>query len=675
MRQAIEEGFILDVLANYITYQTYWHIEKTITDDPAYEPGKATAAIARFVTLHEHNLAQKAEIIVEHFRATGRRTRSAGQAKAMVVAQSREHAVRYHRALTKLHQRPRLHRRRRARRLLRKLDASTASAVTEAKLQRLSPSPRPPSVFDTDEYQILVVAEKYQTGFDQPKLYAMYVDKTADGPDRRADPVPAQPDPPGQGRHVRPRLPQRRRGDPGRLRAVLRHDRRPADRPQPALRHPPRPRRVRRAVAPRTRRRSRAAAVGERGRPRPGARGARPRRSTGSRTSTRTSRTGSATPCSGSCAPTRSCRRSCRSPTPSWNGTTCTARRSRRFIKADAGDAPSTSAALVELTHLRHEQQFEGSVTLDATRGEVVTIFAGTGRRNEPDAGAAVGDHRADQRAVRHRLARRPTGCSSTPLADKLVADPTVQVTGGQQLAGELRARLRREVRATALLDQMAAAEEVVYQVPRQPRPPADVLKAYAAADPGQGQDRPPGALPDRRAARSPAGERTPGVQGDAAHPRRQRRGVQAAGDRELKTIAAFANSRDGGTLLIGVADDGTVHGLDCDYATLHKPGKDDRDLFQQHLAQVLINALGETAASSVSVQMHTVDGHDLCRVHVPPSSFPVDAHVVVDRKGQLEKKTAFFVRIGNGTRDITDATERQRYVAQRWGSRAIDSS
>ena len=117
------------------------------------------------------------------------------------------------------------------------------------------------------------------------------------------------------------------------------------------------------------------------------------------------------------------------------------------------------------------------------------------------------------------------------------------------------------------------------------------------------------------------------------------------------------------------------MHGLASDYASLHKDGKDDRDLFQLHLAQVLINALGETAASSVSVQLHTVDGHDLCRVHVPPSSFPVDAHVVVDRKGQLEKKTAFFVRIGNGTRDITDATERQRYVAQRWGSRAIDSS
>jgi type I restriction enzyme R subunit len=78
MRQAIEEGFILDVLRNYSTYQTYWRIEKAVTDDPAYETAKARQAIARFVSLHPHQLAQKAEIIVEHFRTTPR-TRSAAE--------------------------------------------------------------------------------------------------------------------------------------------------------------------------------------------------------------------------------------------------------------------------------------------------------------------------------------------------------------------------------------------------------------------------------------------------------------------------------------------------------------------------------------------------------------------------------------------------------------------
>ena len=74
------------------------------------------------------------------------------------------------------------------------------------------------------------------------------------------------------------------------------------------------------------------------------------------------------------------------------------------------------------------------------------------------------------------------------------------------------------------------------------------------------------------------------------------------------------------------------------------------------------------TARASRNIPAETrVDGEDLCRVHVPSSSFPVDATVVVDRKGQLEKKTAFFVRIGNGTREISDQSEKQRYIAHRW--------
>ena len=98
MRQAIEEGFIHDVLASYTTYQTFFHLEKSITDDPAYETVKARRAIARFLTLHEHNLAQKAEIVIEHFRRHIA-VKVAGQAKAMVVCSSRQHALRFADAL------------------------------------------------------------------------------------------------------------------------------------------------------------------------------------------------------------------------------------------------------------------------------------------------------------------------------------------------------------------------------------------------------------------------------------------------------------------------------------------------------------------------------------------------------------------------------------------------
>ena len=94
MRQAIEEGFILDVLANYTTYKTYWKVGKAVAEDPEYETRKARRSIARFVSLHPHNLAQKAEIIVEHFRAHTRH-KIGGKGKAMVVTSSRLHAVRY----------------------------------------------------------------------------------------------------------------------------------------------------------------------------------------------------------------------------------------------------------------------------------------------------------------------------------------------------------------------------------------------------------------------------------------------------------------------------------------------------------------------------------------------------------------------------------------------------
>jgi type I restriction enzyme R subunit len=88
MRQAIEEGFILDVLANYTTYATYWKVGKAVADDPEYDTRKARRSIARFVSLHPHNLAQKAEIIVEHFRAHTRH-KIGGRGKAMVVTSSR----------------------------------------------------------------------------------------------------------------------------------------------------------------------------------------------------------------------------------------------------------------------------------------------------------------------------------------------------------------------------------------------------------------------------------------------------------------------------------------------------------------------------------------------------------------------------------------------------------
>jgi type I restriction enzyme R subunit len=178
MRQAIEEGFIYDVLANYTTYQTFWKIEKTVRDDPEHDPARAKAAIARFVSLHPTNLAQKAEIIVEHFRQHTAHLID-GHAKAMVVTSSRLHAVRYKQAIDRY--------------IAERGYADIAALVafsgkvdddgvvfTEPGMNGF-PEGETAEQFDTDEYQVLIVAEKFQTGFDQPLLHTMYVDKTLTG--------------------------------------------------------------------------------------------------------------------------------------------------------------------------------------------------------------------------------------------------------------------------------------------------------------------------------------------------------------------------------------------------------------------------------------------------------------------------------------------------------------
>ena len=178
MRQAIEEGFILDVLANYTTYQTYWKVGKAVSDDPEYETRKARRSIARFVSLHPHNLAQKAEVIVEHFR-TYTRHKIGGRGKAMVVTSSRLHAVRYKQAIDRyLHE---------------KGYADTKALVafsgrvdddgldfSESSLNGF-PESQTATRFNDPEYGVLIVAEKFQTGYDQPLLHTMFVDKTLVG--------------------------------------------------------------------------------------------------------------------------------------------------------------------------------------------------------------------------------------------------------------------------------------------------------------------------------------------------------------------------------------------------------------------------------------------------------------------------------------------------------------
>ena len=178
MKQAIEEGFILDVLQNYITYKTYYRLNKEIKDDPVYKTNEAKREIARFVSLHDTNIGQRIEIIVEHFRTTVMQELG-GHAKAMVITESRESAVKYRQAFEDYITR-------KGYKGIRALVAFSGKVTidkvdyTESGMNGFSEK-NLPMEFDKDDYQVLLVADKYQTGFDQKKLCAMYVLKKLHG--------------------------------------------------------------------------------------------------------------------------------------------------------------------------------------------------------------------------------------------------------------------------------------------------------------------------------------------------------------------------------------------------------------------------------------------------------------------------------------------------------------
>ena len=182
MRQAIEEKFILDVLKNYITYEAYYRLVQVGEDDPHVERKKAARALARTLSFHEVNLRTKTEVMVEHFR-THVRHKIGGRAKAMVVTDGRLHAIRYKQAFDRYIQE-------KGYTDIKTLVAFSGSVEdpeapgkswTEVGMNKGIKETELPEHFDTHEYQVLLVAEKYQTGFDQPLLHTMYVDRTLTG--------------------------------------------------------------------------------------------------------------------------------------------------------------------------------------------------------------------------------------------------------------------------------------------------------------------------------------------------------------------------------------------------------------------------------------------------------------------------------------------------------------
>ncbi len=661
MRQAIEEGFILDVLASYVTYDMYWRIEKAVADDPKYEAPAARRAIARFVGLHEHNLAQKAEIIVEHLR-THVAHKIEGRAKAMVVTSSRLAAVRYKRALDKYL----------ATHGYGDVTVFVAFSgtvhddgidLTEAKMNGF-PDGQTARRFD-DEGDVLVVAEKYQTGFDQPLLYAMYVDKiltglaavqtlsrlnrTCDGKDgtfvldfrNDADAIRTAFEP-WYGRTVAPPT------DPNLL-----YDTRAALDPFGVLRVDEIERvtgllltmtaakdhaRIHGALQPAIDR-FHALSDEEQERFRDAL--------------DRFVRTYAFLAQLVSFGDTKLER----------DYLFC------RALGAFIRRAPGTSLDLgseVELTHLRHEMTFEGSLSLTSETGEVRTIFDGTGRTTEPA-----------EEPLSHIIAtlNERYGLNLTEadrlhfegIATSLVDDVTLQQQAAANTVDNFRIAFEQRF-DDAVVQRLNESQELTYRILDNPDFRSDVIAAYLPLIYGKAKVA--------HQEHCPIGDLL--RRGEDAHLEykstfrwdlKQATVSRAVETAVVKTVAAFLNSREGGTLLVGVADDGTVLGLEPDYLTLRKEGKDDADLFQLALTQAILNSVGAAAATNVTTQVHTVDGHDVCRVHVKPSGHPVHAEVtVVDKAGQHQKKRMFFVRMNNGTRAIDDEAEIEKYVAGRWG-------
>ncbi|ELC0837566.1 type I restriction endonuclease subunit R [Klebsiella michiganensis] len=175
MKQAIEEGFILDVLANYTTYKSYYEIEKSIADNPEFDTKKAQKKLRAYVERSQQTIDTKAEIMLEHFVPhVVNAKKLKGKGKGMVVTQNIETAIRYYKAIKRI-----LEEQSNPFKVLIAFSGTKevdGIEYTEADINGFAETDTK-DMFDTDEYRLLVVANKYLTGFDQPKLCAMYVDK------------------------------------------------------------------------------------------------------------------------------------------------------------------------------------------------------------------------------------------------------------------------------------------------------------------------------------------------------------------------------------------------------------------------------------------------------------------------------------------------------------------
>jgi type I restriction enzyme R subunit len=662
MRQAIEEGFIEDVLRHYATYDTYFRLARAGEEDPDVSVREASKEIARYVTLHPSVMAQKAAIVVEHFRrSTG--DRIGGQAKAMVVCRSRLSAVRFKLAIDAY---AREHGHGDVPTLVAFSGTVSDGGVdyTEPNMNRF-PESQTAERFGTDEYRILVVAEKFQTGFDQPLLQTMFVDKQL------------------LGVNAVQTLSRLNRIHPAKEDTFVLDFVNDAEQIQrsfalyyeASLAAPTDPNELYDAWRELDRFGVIRAEDVE----------AFAREYFGDGSQARMYALLDA-------ARDRfidlddSDQEECRvwvkrfvsrysflSQVLPLADTTMEKRYAYcRLLETRLPAEPTGSMDVgdqVEMTHLRVRRTGDHDINLEQGGG-VLHAFGDGAPGGYDDLLEPLSEliDRLNERfgadlSEGDRLHLEGIGAD-------MAADPEVQ----QQAAANTEDNFGIEFdkRFTdAVAARMRQAEDLsirIFDVPEFRNEVVQTLmpRVYERARVAYQATCPIGELLARNEDKHL--EFKSSFRWDQKAEEKSKL-VEAA---TIKTVAAFLNSEFGGTLLIGVDDGGVVVGLEADYATLRKPGKDDADLFLLHLNQLIENAVGLAAATNVTTTIHQVDGHDLCRVHVEPSGHPVDADfVAVDEHGQFSKQKVFFVRLNNGTRAIRDERERERYIAQHWGTPA----
>ncbi len=657
MRQAIQEGFILDVLASYTTYTTYWKVAKAIDEDPRYETRKAKRAIATFVALHPTMLDQKAEIIVEHFRQHVR-AKIGGRAKAMVVTSSRLHAVKYKRALDAYIN---LHGYQDVRTLVAfsgRVYEGDLDPVSESSMNKF-PESRTAEAFRSDEYQVLVVAEKFQTGFDEPLLHTMYVDKVLLGvaavqtlsrlnrihPEksdtfvldfrnetddiRRAFDVyhgatvaaPTDPNALYDSRHALDEYGVLRSEEITEMVRVLLADKSGR---QSALVHA--------ALAPAV---DRFHALDDLRKQE-----FRDRLDGFVRVY------------------------SFLSQVVSFQDTALErdyifCRALGALIRRRSGDAVDLGGQ-VELTHLRQVLTSEGRVVVDSHGGEVRAIY-------NPEGDARPPEEEPLSRIVRDLNERYGMNLSEAhrlhleAMALDMASDPEVRLEASANSFENFRLEFDKRF-TSAITKEMQRNETFSLALLNDDELRAEVaggmaVEVYTRARVAWQREIPIGDLLARDEDAYLEFKST--LEWDLKESRRNK----ALRTPALKTVAAFLNSRYGGTLVIGVADDRGMVGLEHDFEALHREGKDDADWFQLHLGNLIQEAVGPAAAARITTQIHRVDGHDICRVHVEPSSRPVYVHLT-------DAGESLFVRLNGRTSEIKDHDEVARYVEDRWGSR-----